>query len=224
MSDFWTGKLAPQQLPEQAPTSLRQQYRDFQAAKTAGGSGSQMYSLPMLPEQRARSRPSLYSGDPGYQGLQQYGTAKVSKWAKRADESGDAYLARTGAILRAIDTLPEAEQRLITETREAIINAEPQSVQAAHDDLRKVIDQRQSANGVRGQGHKVSADERFGTPSRVERQGGMPAPAPLSGAKTPSIVEISAKLRQAEAERLQAIPQRVSTAHLRPTGEGLITR
>jgi hypothetical protein len=218
VNDFWNRAVQAHQPTEQLPAADGDAYRAWRRQF----SGSRIYDeLPPLPEQHAQAQPSIYV-EREYSLDQYQREAPTSRWAKRDDESADAYIARTGTILRAIESLPEAEQALILQTREAILGAEPQSVQAAHDDVRKIIDQRQAANGVQGQGHKVSADQRFGTPSRVERLAGSAMPESLSGARLPSAVEIAAQLRKADEERMQFVPQRTDVSQLRSSGEGLI--
>ena len=215
---FWHNKIAPQQLPEPAIRADSEAYRQLQAAR----SGSRVYSAEYAAARTGSVAPKSIYVEREYS-LESYQKApSASKWARRADESPEAYLQRTGAILRAIESLPETEQKLITETRETILTAEPQSVKAAHDELRTIIDQRQSAQGVQQEGHRVAADERFGTPSRVEKLGGSPMPDSICGARLPSAVEVAANLRQAEADRQAAIPQRVDVSQPRSSGDGLI--
>jgi hypothetical protein len=173
-------------------------------------SGSRVYS-PEYQQARVGSVPSRSIYVEREYSLDQYQReAPTSKWARRADESPEGYLQRTGAILRAIESLPEAEQKLIVETRDAIINAEPQSVQTAHDEVRKIIDQRRAADGVQQAGTRVNQAERFGHSREVAREGHLAAAASnLAGVPLASMSDVAAALRAAEE---QFIPQRSNEA------------
>lgn len=220
MSDFWGARLAPSQPTEPAPLADGNAYRAWQAAKPAGGSGSRMYDLPMLPEQRAQAQPSIYTEAPA-KTLDDYKSApRTSPLARRHGESAHAYIARTNGLLRHADELDEATQATLAKDRaDAEAEVEGKTVSELFETQRTVNDARSaSLGGTQQQGYRGVG---FGGEQVVEKLGGTATPAPLSGARVPSAVEIAARLRKAEEARMQA-PQRVSTAHLKPSGEGLV--
>ena len=220
MSDFWGARLAPSQPTEPAPLADGNAYRAWQAAKPAGGSGSRMYDLPMLPEQRAQAQPSIYTEAPA-KTLDDYKSApRTSPLARRPARALTPTLRGRTASCGTLTSLDEATQATLAKDRaDAEAEVEGKTVSELFETQRTVNDARSaSLGGTQQQGYRGVG---FGGEQVVEKLGGTATPAPLSGARVPSAVEIAARLRKAEEARMQA-PQRVSTAHLKPSGEGLV--
>jgi hypothetical protein len=221
--NFWASRLAPTQPVEQAPIANGTAYRAWQASKPAGGSGSRMYDLPLLSEQRREAQPrSIYATAPA-KALDDYKSApRTSPLARRQGESAHGYLARTNGLLRHADELDEATQGVLAKDRaDAEAEVEGKSVDEMFAAQRAVNDARSaSIGGIQQQGYR--GDGGFGGEQQVERLGGSAMPDSVCGARLPSIVAIAAKLRQEEEQRLAAIPQRTTTDHLKPSGDGLV--
>ena len=103
---FWQDNLQAESVPAQ-PLSLGEQYRDWQRNKSANGaSGSAMYDLPTLPEQRAAAAArmkQIYESDPGqYSGLESYMGKTPDKLARRPGESTESWRRRVKAVARAL--------------------------------------------------------------------------------------------------------------------------
>jgi hypothetical protein len=112
MTFSWADRVAPT-APEQ-PQSLGEQYRAWQRAKAGGNgsSGSAIYDLPTLPEQRAAAaqRPSIYAPRE-YGGLDSYAGKQRDALAQKPGESYEAYERRLKSIARALPD-GEVERRL----------------------------------------------------------------------------------------------------------------
>ena len=123
-------------------------------------------------------------------------------------------------LLRHADDLDEATQALLAKDRaDAEAEVEGKSVSELFETQRSVNDARSaSLGGTPQQGYRGVG---FGGEQVVEKLGGTAAPGSICGARLPSAIEVAAQLRKAEEARMQA-PQRVSTAHLKPSGEGLV--
>jgi hypothetical protein len=144
MTFSWTDKVAPE--PVAQPMSLGDQYRTWQRAKSGGNgsSGSAIYDLPTLPEQRAAAAAKTrqtYETGPAYQGLESYSRVTRSKHLPRAGESDHAYIARlrSTGLEHLAESLPEDELAAVGEAYNA-------AVQRAEDpDLAKSV-RRMSVN------------------------------------------------------------------------------
>jgi hypothetical protein len=112
MSFSWADKTTPV-APEQ-PMSLGEQYRAWQRSKAGGNgsSGSMIYDLPSLPEQRAAAaqRSSIYAPRE-YGGLDSYAGKQRDALAQKQGESFEAYERRLKSIARALPD-GEVERRL----------------------------------------------------------------------------------------------------------------
>jgi hypothetical protein len=98
VNDFWSSRLAAENPASQQQLSLGDQYRAFQRAKAGGNgaSGSGIYALPTLPEQRAAAaarRPSRYVENP-YQGLESYPGKQADTLGRRPGESTESWRRR----------------------------------------------------------------------------------------------------------------------------------
>lgn len=219
MNDFWSAQLgATAQLPEPAVRADGEGYRRHMSQT----SGSIAYSEAWHQARTGNVAPRSIYEPAAPRTLDDYKSApRTSPLARRPGESAHAYLARTGGLLRHADDLDEATQALLAKDRaDAEAEVEGKSVSELFETQRSVNDARSaSLGGTPQQGYRGVG---FGGEQVVEKLGGTAAPGSICGARLPSAIEVAAQLRKAEEERLAGIPQRVSTEHLRPSGDGLI--
>lgn len=196
-SDFWAEHTQPVE-PAQ-PMSLGEQYRSYQASKSAGGSGSMMYSLPTAPEQRAAAAATMkkiYEAR-NYRGLESYTDKQRDPLDARPGESPEAHRRRVIQVGRHLEE-GELERRL----------AEIDEGAATHEELRAQIDGRTSGTGI---GLMGSPQERAGL---VGRWGGRQPEAnghatvePISSGRPLSMVEVNAAIRANEEAARGQQPQ-----------------
>lgn len=191
-------------------------------------SASAIYSEPgPLPEQRAavlaQARAARYiEGYDTANGLANYKSDRPSKWA-RGNESPEGYLARLrGAGLdkdAAWESLSDVDRQVVEAELAKLQGSEDRTVGEAHAELRTVLGDRETANGVQLQGRR-GFNGGFGGEQSIDRLGGLDA-GNVAGVRAPSTVEIAVRLRQTDQERMQ-VPQRVDVSGLRPSGDGLV--
>lgn len=141
MTFSWADKVAPE--PAQ-PMSLGEEYRAWQRAKSGGNgsSGSMLYSLPTMPEQRtAVQRPSIYEPRQA-RPLQDYMGKQRDPLDRREDESTEAWRRRVTAVARA---LPDEE---VAARLAAIDQADEQERVTNHDQLRAHLSSRKTGTGI----------------------------------------------------------------------------